>query len=98
MTLRFFDSWRSGAYTDAIDHLHRYFDYAMEGYGMHQNVKSYHQYALLHLAVLHADFGRFEEAVDAMSECISTGKVICLENPGHGADTPQLERIKMDDA
>jgi len=74
---RFFDSWRSGAYTDAIDHLHRYFDYAMEGYSMHHNVKSYHQYALLHLAVLHADFGRFEEAVEAMSECISTGKLVC---------------------
>jgi len=49
----------------------------MEGYSMHQNVKSYRQYALLHLAVLHADFGRFEEAVEAMSECISTGKRVC---------------------
>ena len=46
----------------------------MEGYSMHQNVKTYHQYALLHLAVLHADFGCYDEAIAAMSECIATGK------------------------
>jgi len=45
----------------------------MEGYSMHQNVKTYHQYALLHLAVLHADFGCYDEAIAAMNECIATG-------------------------
>lgn len=70
---RFFDAWRAGAYQDAIDALHRYFDYSMEGYGSLHNIKTYHQYALLHLAVLHADFGCFEEAISAMNECIATG-------------------------
>lgn len=73
MQLRFFDAWRSGAYANAVDHLHRYFDYAMEGYVVHQDVKTYHQYALLHLAVLHADFGCYDEAIAAMNECIATG-------------------------
>ncbi|KAF4548527.1 Anaphase-promoting complex subunit 5-like protein [Elsinoe fawcettii] len=72
--ISFFNSWRSGAYNDAIDNLHRYFDYAMEGYGSHQAVKTYHQYALLHLAVLHADFGSYEEAIATMDECIATAR------------------------
>lgn len=69
----FFDAWRSGAYTTAIEHLHRYFDYTMEAQIMHNGIKTHHQYALLHLAVLHADFGCYTEAISAMSECIATG-------------------------
>ncbi|PNS19687.1 hypothetical protein CAC42_7531 [Sphaceloma murrayae] len=72
--INFFNSWRSGAYSDAVDNLHRYFDYAIEGYGTHQAVKTYHQYALLHLAVLHADFGCYDDAVSAMDECIATAR------------------------
>ncbi|KAG8624236.1 hypothetical protein KVT40_007303 [Elsinoe batatas] len=72
--ISFFTSWRSGAYNDAIDNLHRYFDYAMEGYGSHQAIKTYHQYALLHLAVLHADFGAYEEAIATMDECVATAR------------------------
>ncbi|PSK34827.1 hypothetical protein B9Z65_1410 [Elsinoe australis] len=72
--INFFNSWRSGAYSEAIDNLHRYFDYAMESYGSHQTIKTYHQYALLHLAVLHADFGSYEEAISAMDECIATAR------------------------
>ncbi|KAF2150472.1 hypothetical protein K461DRAFT_280471 [Myriangium duriaei CBS 260.36] len=72
--IKFFDTWRCGAYSDAIDCLHRYFDYAVEGHGSSQNIKTYHQYALLHLAVLHADFGCYEEAIAAMNECIATAR------------------------
>lgn len=89
----FFDAWRSGAYTEAIDHLHRYFDYAIEGNGSTQNIKTYHQYALLHLAVLHADFGCYGEAIAAMNECIGTGMrghLLCRTH----ADISQPERIK----
>lgn len=45
----------------------------MEGHNASQSIKTYHQYALLHLAVLHADFGRYDEAIAAMNECIATG-------------------------
>lgn len=72
--IKFFDTWRSGAYSDAIDCLHQYFDYAIEGYGSSQNIKTYHQYALLHLAVLHADFECYDEAIAAMDECIATAR------------------------
>lgn len=50
----------------------------MEGHHMEQSIKTYHQYALLHLAVLHADFGCYGEAISAMNECIATGKVVRL--------------------
>jgi anaphase-promoting complex subunit 5 len=71
--INFFDAWRSGAYNKAIELLHRYFDYTMESQGL-DHVKTYHQYALLHLAVLHADFGCYAEAISAMNECIATGR------------------------
>ena len=78
-SVRFIDAWRAGCYTEDIACLHRYFDYAIEGHESTQNVKTYHQYALLHLAVLHADFGRIEEAIAAMDECIATGQSdVCL--------------------
>jgi anaphase-promoting complex subunit 5 len=69
----FFDAWRSGAYNKAIELLHRYFDYTMESQGT-DTIKTYHQYALLHLAVLHADFGCYGEAISAMNECIATAR------------------------
>lgn len=90
----FFDAWRSGAYTAAIDHLHRYFDYTVEGHGADQNIKTYHQYALLHLAVLHADFGCYNEAISAMNECIATGQRHGLHHVS-AANITQLERIRI---
>ncbi|KAI5272789.1 hypothetical protein E4T47_03842 [Aureobasidium subglaciale] len=71
--INFFDAWRSGAYIKAIELLHRYFDYTMESQGT-DHIKTYHQYALLHLAVLHADFGCYGEAISAMNECIATAR------------------------
>ncbi|KAL1301515.1 hypothetical protein AAFC00_005758 [Neodothiora populina] len=72
--INFFDAWRGGAYNDAVELLHRYFDYTMEGHQAEQSIKTYHQYALLHLAVLHADFGCYGEAISAMNECIATAR------------------------
>ncbi|KAK4989480.1 APC5 protein [Elasticomyces elasticus] len=69
--ISFFEHWRSGAYTSAIDSLHRYFDYTIQ---YSTGAKGYYQYALLHLAILHADFGCFDEAVEAMGECIATAR------------------------
>lgn len=55
----------------------------MEGHHMEKTIKTYHQYALLHLAVLHADFGCYGEAISAMNECIATGQsytvILCPE-------------------
>ncbi|KAK8201976.1 APC5 protein [Zalaria obscura] len=70
----FFDAWRSGNYAAAIENLHRYFDYTMEAHLMGNGIQTHHQYALLHLAVLHADFGCYAEAISAMNECISTAR------------------------
>ncbi|KAF2839022.1 putative anaphase-promoting complex subunit Apc5 [Patellaria atrata CBS 101060] len=67
--VRFFDAWRAGDYTSAFDNLHRYFDYTM-----HNRDKSYYHYALLHMAILHADFGCFDEAIATMSETIATAR------------------------
>ncbi|GAB7353578.1 hypothetical protein MBLNU459_g4004t2 [Dothideomycetes sp. NU459] len=72
--INFFDAWRGGAYNTAIELLHRYFDYTIEGHGAEYNIKTYHQYALLHLAVLHADFGCYSEAIATMNECIATAR------------------------
>ncbi|KAF1982837.1 hypothetical protein K402DRAFT_339478 [Aulographum hederae CBS 113979] len=72
--INFFDSWRAGDYNKAFDSLHRYFDMTMQS----QN-RTYYQYALLHLAILHADFGAFKEAFLAMKETIITAR----ENQDH---------------
>jgi anaphase-promoting complex subunit 5 len=66
---RFFDSWRTGDYTTSFESLHRYFDYTM-----HTRDKSLYQYALLHMAILQADFGCFPEAIASMNETISTAR------------------------
>lgn len=71
----FFEAWRAGQYTLALEELHRYFDYSIAAKGAAADgVKTYYQIALLHLSVLHADFERWEESLNTMEECIATGK------------------------
>ncbi|KAM0718071.1 hypothetical protein Q7P37_006403 [Cladosporium fusiforme] len=71
----FFEAWRAGQYTMALEELHRYFDYSIAAKGAAADgVKTYYQIALLHLSVLHADFERWEESLGTMEECIATGK------------------------
>lgn len=71
------DAWRAGDYTAAFENLHRHFDYTTQ-----TRDKSYYQYALLHMAILQADFGCFGEAIAAMNETIATARenqdVSCL--------------------
>lgn len=70
----FFEHWRAGQYTMALESLHRYFDYSLVSRSSPtDNMRIYYQYALLHLSVLHADFECWDESVDAMNECIATG-------------------------
>lgn len=65
----FFDAWKAGDYTSAFDNLHRYYDYAMQ-----TREKIHYQYALLHMAILQADFGCFGEAIAAINETIATAR------------------------
>ncbi|KAL6713553.1 APC5 protein [Lecanora helva] len=65
----FLDAWKAGDYPSSFDNLHRYFDYTM-----HNRDRTFYQYALLNLAILHADFGCHSEAVTAMQETISTAR------------------------
>ncbi|KAF9632671.1 anaphase-promoting complex subunit 5 [Lasiodiplodia theobromae] len=67
--VKFFDAWRAGDYTSSFDNLHRYFDYTMQ-----TRDKTYYQYALLHMAILQADFGCFSEAIATMNETIATAR------------------------
>jgi anaphase-promoting complex subunit 5 len=53
----------------AFESLHRYFDYTM-----HTRDRSFYQYALLHMAILQADFGCFTESLAAMNETIATAR------------------------
>jgi anaphase-promoting complex subunit 5 len=69
LAFSFFDAWRAGDYTGAFESLHRYFDYTTQ-----TRDKSYYQYALLHMAILQADFGCFSEAIAAMNETIATAR------------------------
>ncbi|KAF1811076.1 putative anaphase-promoting complex subunit Apc5 [Eremomyces bilateralis CBS 781.70] len=75
--VKFFDAWRAGDYTASFDNLHRYFDYTMQS-----RDKTNYQYALLHMAILHADFGCFSEALATMNEAIATARenqdITCL--------------------
>jgi anaphase-promoting complex subunit 5 len=74
--MAFFEYWRAGQYTMALESLHRFFDYSLAAKtGSSDNMKVYYQYALLHLSVLHADFECWEESIDAMNECIATGEL-----------------------
>lgn len=49
---------------------------------MQNRDKSYYQYALLHMAILQADFGCFTEAIAAINETIATARenqdMVCL--------------------
>lgn len=65
----YFDAWRAGDFTGAFENLHRYFDYTAQN-----RDKTFYQYALLHMAILQADFGCFDEAVAAMNETIATAR------------------------
>jgi anaphase-promoting complex subunit 5 len=67
--VQFFDSWREGDYTMALDNLHRYFDHTMFA-----DQRIVYQYALLHTAIVQADFGCFSEAFAAMTEAIATAR------------------------
>jgi anaphase-promoting complex subunit 5 len=75
--VQFFDAWKAGDYTSAFDNLHRYYDYAMQ-----TREKIHYQYALLHMAILQADFGCFGEAIAAINETIATAResqdMVCL--------------------
>lgn len=65
----FLDAWYAGDYASAFDNLHRYYDYAMLN-----NDRSQYQYALLDMAILHADFGCHSEAVTAINEAIAAAR------------------------
>lgn len=67
--VKFFDAWKAGDYTSAFDNIHRYYDYAMQ-----TREKIHYQYALLHMAILQADFGCFGEAIAAINETIATAR------------------------
>ncbi|ORY11536.1 anaphase-promoting complex subunit 5-domain-containing protein [Clohesyomyces aquaticus] len=67
--VKFFDAWKGGDYTSAFDSLHRYYDYALQS-----RDKIHYQYALLHMAILQADFGCFGEAIAAINETIATAR------------------------
>ena len=41
---------------------------------MHNRDRTFYQYALLNMAILHADFGCYSEAITAMQETISTAR------------------------
>lgn len=69
LVVRFFDAWRAGDYSSSFEYLHRYFDYTMQS-----RDRVNYQYALLHMAVLHADFGCFDEAISAINETIATAR------------------------
>lgn len=83
--MAFFEYWRAGQYTMALESLHRYFDYSLAAKSGADNMRVYYQYALLHLSVLHSDFECWDESIDAMNECIATGKresaACCCSNP-----------------
>jgi anaphase-promoting complex subunit 5 len=65
----FFDAWKAGDYSSAFDNLHRYFDHAMQA-----RERIHYQYALLHMAILQADFGCFGEAIAAINETVATAR------------------------
>jgi anaphase-promoting complex subunit 5 len=81
--MAFFENWRAGQYTMALESLHQYFDYSLAARTSNDTMRVFYQYALLHLSVLHADFECWSESIDAMNECIATGrlsqrKFVCL--------------------
>lgn len=86
--MAFFEYWRAAQMSMAVESLHRYFDYSMGANRGLENLKVYFQYAQLHKSVLYADFECWEESVNAMSECIATGKhqsLLCTTQNVSGA-------------
>ncbi|KAI9669138.1 MAG: anaphase promoting complex subunit 5 [Alyxoria varia] len=69
MRSSFLNSWYAGDYPSSFENLHQYYDYAMSN-----KDRSHYQYALLNLAILHADFGCYDEAMAAMEETIATAR------------------------
>ncbi|KAL8722249.1 MAG: hypothetical protein Q9225_001236 [Loekoesia sp. 1 TL-2023] len=67
--MQFLEAWKAGDYPSSFENLHRYFDYTMQN-----GARGMYQYALLNLAILHADFGCFAEAITAMQETIATAR------------------------
>ncbi|KAH8802867.1 anaphase-promoting complex subunit 5-domain-containing protein [Xylogone sp. PMI_703] len=67
--MNFLEAWRAGDYPTSFDCLYRYFDFTDYNSDRHL-----YQYALMNLAVLQADFGCFEEAVDVMLETVATAR------------------------
>ncbi|KAI7351280.1 hypothetical protein KC320_g5017 [Hortaea werneckii] len=84
--LAFFEHWKSGQYTMALESLHRYFDYSLVATSSSDNMKVYYQYALLHLSVLHAEFDCWDQSVESMDECIATAGVV-------GGDTGEQDEV-----
>lgn len=81
--MAFYESWRAGEYTMALENLHRYFDYSLSASRAVEDAagpRVQYQYALLHLSVLHADFERWQESVESMEECVITGTVFSWEH------------------
>ena len=72
--MAFFEHWRAGQHSAAIQSLHQYFDYYLNSKPASDNMKLYYQYALLHLSVLHADFAKWTDSVEALEECITTAR------------------------
>ncbi|KAK9478431.1 anaphase-promoting complex subunit 5-domain-containing protein [Lipomyces japonicus] len=66
--VQFLHAWKSGDYQESFENLHRYFDYTIH------NKEKIHQYALLNLAILQADFNCYSEAVWAIQETIRTAR------------------------
>lgn len=62
-------------------------------------MKMSYQYALLHLSVLHADFERWEESMEALGECVATGmsftsfRMLRPVSLGGGVDHPPSHPI-----
>lgn len=73
--MAFFEHWRAGQYSSALDSLHQYFDYSLTARSGPDSTRVFYQYALLHLSVLHADFHCWDQSVDSMNECIAIGEL-----------------------
>ncbi|MCJ1386785.1 Anaphase-promoting complex subunit 5 [Xylographa soralifera] len=67
--VNFLDAWKCGDYPSSFDNLHRFYDYTM-----HNQDRTFYQYALLNLAMLQKDFGCLSEAITAMNETISAAR------------------------
>lgn len=65
----FLEAWRAGDYPTSFDCLYRYFDFTDNS-----SDRTSYQYALMNLAILQADFGCYEEAVDVMLETVATAR------------------------